>query len=273
MAATQQLAATQYADDAEAFLLTLAEVPTFMTCMDDFAKASGQRLNPTKTRLLHIGQQPEQAAVPRGAAPVLGDLQVVAKAKSLGVFFDQHGKSSGNWDGRMEIVRHRMQNISRISKLSAFGRAFAANAYALSTLLYAAQFAGHLPAEVTSKLSTWTAALIDAGLGPEDDLRRTPGIPGDCMAAHPTRGGFGCLPVHHHLLSRWALKHCRSCKAVLCLGWQLHGSCGIVGLPLQTCSCVPLVAALGVCCCVAVNTYSLLLLRMCAFPLHYVRLP
>lgn len=204
VAATQQLTATQYADDAEAFLLSLADIPTFMACMDDFAKASGQCLNPTKTRLLHVGQQPTQAAVPGGTAPALGDLQVVAKAKSLGIFFDQHGKSSVNWDGRMEIVQHRMQNISRISKLSAFGRAFAANAYALSTLLYAAQYSGHLPAEVTDKLSKWTAALIDAGLGPDDDLRRPPGIPGDCMAAHPTRGGFGLLPVHHHLLSRWA---------------------------------------------------------------------
>ena len=204
MAASQQLAAVQYADDAEVFLLSMHDVPTFLSCMSDFAKASGQCLNPTKTRLLHIGQQPTQTAAPGEAAHGLGAMQVVAKAKSLGVFFDQCGKSSVDWGGSLEIVRHRMQNISRISKLSAFGRAFATNAYALSTLLYAAQFAGHLPSNVTDKLSKWSAALVDAGLGPGDDLRRAPGIPGDCMAAHPKCGGFGLMPVHHHLLSRWA---------------------------------------------------------------------
>lgn len=204
VAASQQLTAAQYADDAEVFLLSLAEVPTFMTCMSEFAKASGQCLNPTKSFLLHVGQQPDQAAAPGGAAQALGTMQVVAKAKSLGVFFDSTGKSSVDWDGRMEVLRHCMQNISHISKLSAFGRAFAANAYALSTLLYAAQFAGQLPEAVSGKLGTWTAALVDAGLGPDDDLRRAPGVPGECMAAHPTQGGFGLLPVHHHLLSRWA---------------------------------------------------------------------
>ena len=204
VAASQQLAAAQYADDAEVFLLSLADVPTFMSCMTDFAKASGQCLNPTKTRLLHIGQQQAQAAAPGGAALAVGTMQIVAKAKSLGVFFDQCGKSSVDWDGRLTSVRHRMQNISRISKLSAFGRAFAANAYALSTLLYAAQFAGHVPADVAAKLTKWAAALVDAGLGPDDDLRRAPDVPVDCLSAHPKCGGFGLLPIQHHLLSRWA---------------------------------------------------------------------
>jgi hypothetical protein len=82
------------------------------------------------------------------------------------------------------------------------------NAFALSTLLYAAQFAGALPGEHAASLTRWCGALVDAGLGPEDDLRRPPGIPVACMSAHPREGGFGLLPLRHHLLSRWA------CEAV-----------------------------------------------------------
>jgi hypothetical protein len=50
----------------------LANVPTFLTCMEDFAQASGQCLNPTKTRLLHIGQQPAQVVGPGEDAHDLG---------------------------------------------------------------------------------------------------------------------------------------------------------------------------------------------------------
>lgn len=46
--------------------------------------------------------------------------------------------------------------------------------------------------------------LVDAESGPDDDLRCAPGVPGECMAAHPMQGGCGLLLVHHHLLSRWA---------------------------------------------------------------------
>ena len=206
LAASQQIAATQYADDAEVFLLTLNDVPTFMSCMEDFALASGQRLNPAKTRLLWVGQQPQQVAAAAGGEQNLGTMQLVDAAKSLGVLFDKQGGSTVDWDSRLEKVQQRMQRISHISNLSAFGRAFAVNAYALSTLLYAAQFACQLPAAVTEKLNRWSAALIDAGLGPTDRLSRPPGIPADCMAAHPKLGGFGMLPIHHHLLSRWAVE-------------------------------------------------------------------
>jgi hypothetical protein len=103
----------------------------------------------------------------------VGGMQVVQRAKSLGVFFGERGNSSVDWEGRLETVRRRMQNISRISKLSAFGRAFAANAYALSTILYAAQFAGQLPANVSEQLAGGRQRLLMLAWG----LRMILGVP------------------------------------------------------------------------------------------------
>jgi hypothetical protein len=112
----------------------------------------------------------------------------------------------------MAEVRSRLQRISRLPGLSAFRRAFAANSYVLSSLLYAAQYTGVVPAQQAAELTVWTSALVDAGLGPDGDvvrgLRRPPGIPANCMMAHPRYGGFGLLPVQQHLFSRWA------CEAV-----------------------------------------------------------
>jgi hypothetical protein len=56
---------------------------TALSCMSDFAKASGQSLNPTNTRLLHIGQQPDQTAAPGGAARALGMMQCLACAPTV----------------------------------------------------------------------------------------------------------------------------------------------------------------------------------------------
>jgi hypothetical protein len=195
--------AAQYADDAEPFVPSLTSIPGFIACMNEFAEASGQRLNLNKTKLLLIGRQPS-AAQTEAAPQSHSGLHIVNKAKALGVFIDGHGISRVDWDKRMGKVRARMDTISRIPCLSAFGRAFAVNAYALSTLLYGAQFACELPHSESDQLRKWSSALIDAGLGPNSNLQRPPGVPGACMAAHPRDGGFGLLPLHHHLLSRWA---------------------------------------------------------------------
>ena len=194
--------AAQYADDAEPFIPSLSSIPGFVECMHEFADASGQRLNLNKTKLLLIGRQPHVAQTE--ATVLHSGLRVVDKAKALGVFIDGLGISKVDWDKRMEKVKDRMENISNIPCLSAFGRAFAVNAYALSTILYGAQFACELPHSQSDQLRKWSSALIDAGLGPKGNLHRPPGVPGACMSAHPRDGGFGLLPLHHHLLSRWA---------------------------------------------------------------------
>jgi hypothetical protein len=145
--------------------------------------------------------------VPALPEAVVG-IEVVSTARSLGVVFGRQGVVGVNWAERMQKVRSRYHRISRLPGLSAFGRAFAANAYGLSTLLYGAQYTGPLPPAHEADLGKWSAALVDAGKSPGDDLRRPPGVPKACIAAHPREGGFGLLSVHHHLLSRWA------CEAV-----------------------------------------------------------
>jgi hypothetical protein len=132
-------------------------------------------MQPAKSQLLPMG-----GAVVQDRPPLAG-IQVVSRAKSLGIIFGSRGVVGVDWGDRMGIVRQRMQKISRPPNLSAFGRAFAVNGYALSTLLYHAQFTGVLPSEHSANLVRWSAALVDRGLGPEDSLRRPPGIPTDCM--------------------------------------------------------------------------------------------
>ena len=197
-----RVTAAQYADDAEPLLEAAADALPFEQSMAVFGNASGQHMQPRKSHYLHMGHT---AAVPLPLPPGTA-LQVVGQAKSLGIIFGGDGVVGVNWVDRMQIVRDRLQRISRIPNMSAFGRAFAANAYAMSTLLYGAQFTGSLPQEHGDTLQKWVAALVDAGLGPADDLRRPPGIPQSCMAAHPREGGFGLLPVRQHLLARLAVE-------------------------------------------------------------------
>jgi hypothetical protein len=192
-----RLTAAQYADDTEPLLPDEAAVTPFVAGMDEFEEASGQHMQPRKSHLLPMGRDVQEE-------PSVAGLQVVSSAKSLGALFGSQGVMGVDWEGRLQKVRSLLQKISRLPGLSPFGRAFAANSYALSTLLYHAQFTGALPQPHADNLCKWTAALIDKGLGPEDNLRRPPGIPSICMAAHPRDGGLGLLPVQSHLFSRLA---------------------------------------------------------------------
>jgi hypothetical protein len=197
--AGERFVATQYADDVEPLLPDDSSVSAFVSDMEVYGDATGQRMQPAKSKLLPMG-----GAAVQDRPPVAG-IQVVSQAKSLGIIFGSRGVVGVDWEDRMGVVRQRMQKISRLPNLSAFGRAFAINGYALSTLLYHAQFTGALPSEHSANLVRWSAALVDRSLGPEDSLRRPPGIPTDCMDAHPSEGGFGLMPVRAHLFARWAV--------------------------------------------------------------------
>jgi hypothetical protein len=198
--AETRVTAAQYADDVESFMPDLSAVSPFVANMQVFGDASGQYLHIGKCSLLPVGD----VAPAMLTAPLQAGLRVTPTARSLGVSFASAGLHGIDWQQRMQHVRRRLQRIANIPCLSAFGRAFAVNAYALSTLLYGAQYACAIPAEHATCLVKWSAAVVDAGLGPDDDLRRPPGIPTSCMAAHPRQGGFGLLPLREHMFSRWA---------------------------------------------------------------------
>jgi hypothetical protein len=213
--ASTQVTAAQYADDTEPLLSDDSVVAPFEHLMRVFGDASGQHVQPSKSHLLRIGhgvsaQQP---------APADATIAVTETAKSLGIVFGGNAVVGVDWEARMQVVRRRLHTISMIPDLSAFGRAFAANAYALSTLLYGAQFTGTLPQQHGTQLQRWVSALVDANLTPEGSLQRPPGIPHDCMAAHPRDGGFGLLPVRHHIWSRLAVEAAQLLSPVSTAPW------------------------------------------------------
>jgi hypothetical protein len=188
--ANMRFTATQYADDVEPLLPDESAVPAFLSDMDVHGDATGQRMQPTKSKLLPMG------GGVRGDGPPVSGIQVVNEAKALGIIFGCQGGKGMDSGHRMGVVKQHMQKISRIPNLSAFGRAFAINGYALSTMLYHAQFTGLLPAEHTTDLVKWCTALINHAKGPEDNLRgRGPGVPKECLDAHPRDGGFGLMPL------------------------------------------------------------------------------
>eukprot|EP00775_Hariotina_reticulata_P015318 gene15318-biopygen5957 len=194
-------------------------VDTFVSNMQVFGAASGQHLQPAKCSLLPVGAVPPAMST----LPQQSGLRITTHARSLGVDFDSTGVLGLDWQQRMQQVRQRLQKITRIPHLSAFGRAFAVNAYALSTLLYGAQYACAIPTEHALLLMKWSAAVVDDGLGPDDDLRRPPGIPTACMAAHPRQGGFGLLPLREHMFSRWACEAARLLVGVDATPWIAIG--------------------------------------------------
>eukprot|EP00775_Hariotina_reticulata_P015378 gene15378-biopygen16628 len=171
--ASTHVTAAQYADDIEPVFPDVAVVPAFVSDMQTFGDASGQYLQLSKCSLLPVGVVPPATL----QLPPQAGLRLVQSATSLGVTFHSDGSIGMCWHQRMQHVKQRMQRITCIPSLSAFGRAFAVNAYALSTLLYGAQYASSLHAEHAASLVQWSAAVVDANLGPEDDMRRPPGIP------------------------------------------------------------------------------------------------
>lgn len=197
-----QVTAAQYADDTEPFLPHDSAIVPFEHLMRMFGDASGQHVQHRKSYFLRIGHGASAQQPP----PVDATIAVVETAKSLGIVFGSTTVVGVDWAARMQIVRSRLHTISKVPDLSAFGRAFATNAYALSTLLYGAQFTGTLPQQHGAQLQRWVSALVDANLSPEGSLQRPPGIPHACMEAHPRDGGFGLLPVRTHLWSRLAVE-------------------------------------------------------------------
>ena len=114
--------ASQYADDTAAPLeCGAAGVAAFLAAMARFADASGQHLEPTKTKLLPLGAVREVGATVEG-------LQVVAEATSLGfrvaAFFS--GEVSADFEALEEMVCRRMTRAARM-KLSMLGMANVVN--------------------------------------------------------------------------------------------------------------------------------------------------
>ena len=243
--AATTLTATQFADDAQVFLQSFADVPHFLATMDIFKQASGQGLNVHKTMLHPIGRASRQSLwvhhflaqltqqhphIPpahfmplaqsqaihelqrdRTAVPpdvVVHGLHVVPVVKLLGLRLKTDGTTEVDWHGKLEAVMRVYDFIGRLP-LSCFGRGFASASYGISKLLYAAEFAGMPPVDIMAQLETATAKLVDRGLSPSSIVRRFAAVAKELLPGHPRTGGFGAMPWQQHILARhavWAMR-------------------------------------------------------------------
>ena len=218
MIAGTRLVVTQFADDTFAYLPDWNHVAPFIRDMLQFGRASGQYLNLAKTTAIPIGNL---AALP---PPADLPIRIATKPVMLGVPLSAD-LSSGvqsakvDWTPRTQRVLQRLQKISTLP-ISAFGRGLAASSYAMSSLLYVAEFSGMptLPAprgrlvDALAPLQAHVAKLVDTGRGPfhpNATERVFRGVSLENQFGSPRIGGFGVLPLRHHILARhvvWALR-------------------------------------------------------------------
>jgi hypothetical protein len=189
----------QYADDATPLLESLAKVDDFHKAMQTFGEATGQRLNVSKTQLLRIGQL---GPVP---ADVTVPYTIVTEAVTLGIRFSNTAPTPAQlkqyWQPKLDNVYKCLQKLARMP-LSAFGRAFGAGGYALSTLLYHAEYMGLPPKGMLKQLQAKVAAIVDR------KGNRLTGVTGALLVGSPVEGGFGLLPLEQHIQgrrARWGL--------------------------------------------------------------------
>jgi hypothetical protein len=236
--------ASQYADDTAVPLPDDAAVGRFQWCMHSFGRASGQALNIGKTELLRVGavnggragpgrkralalpapgasQAPRRVAVPCQVLVPVGPARdppppgqphllsrVVCKAKALGVSFDASGEAAEwGWAARVDSLVAKLRQVVAL-RLSVFGRAQAVNAYAVSRVLYAAEFQG-LPRAALDRIEHALIEVVDRGRMAKPGRRRYTGVPYALLHGSPRVGGFGLLPVAEHVHARhavWAVR-------------------------------------------------------------------
>ena len=111
-----------------------------------------------------------------------------------------------DWAPKVQAVRARLDKMARLASLSAFGRAFAASGYGLSSVMYHAEFGG-LPSAAQLEDVTATVARLVDGRWKHSWMRHTPrlaGVSRTMMLGHPREGGFGALDLQLHTQARWA---------------------------------------------------------------------
>jgi exonuclease III len=136
-------------------------------------------------------------------------IPLVGGAHALGVTHMADGRSTVDWQQLQEAVSGRYSKICKLP-LSRFGRAFAASAYGLSKLLFAAEFVGMPPQSVLQELHRITGALVDRGVSPDQLTQHGfTGVSVRAVVGHPQEGGFGVMPVEEHIRARhakWAMR-------------------------------------------------------------------
>ena len=198
--AGRRLMALQYADDTVPLLPDLGALPPFLDAMATFHRATGQRLNPAKTKVLPLG------AVPAGLPDAAHGLAVTATATTLGVVFGAAADPTARWPDRLAGVERCYAKLAGLS-LSAFGRGMASAAYGVSKFLYHAEFTGMPPQPTLDRIVSVTTRLVDTNRAPAPLGHGGGvfvGVAGWLLPGRPRNGGFGTLPLREHIRARWA---------------------------------------------------------------------
>ena len=227
---THPLTVAQYADDTRVFLRDPRDVPLFTSSMRVFTAATGQHLNKPKCAALLIGaaapvaamraaiismQQPAPTTpptshtstrqLPTPQPPTVDGIPLCEEVEALGVVFSNNAADPPEWDHKVAGVQACYSKISQLP-LSMFGRAIASSAYGVSTLLYATEFRGDLPATRLQTLQRDAARLVNHGKAPGVSPGRDfTAIRKDLIAGSPAAGGFGALPLEAHIQARLAV--------------------------------------------------------------------
>ena len=105
-----------------------------------------------------------------------------------------------DWEAVLDKVGNKCNKLSRMS-LSAFGRAFGVSGYALSPLLFYADFSS-LPQHIARHAHRLAAATVDGNT--RGDRRSKGGVPSALQVGSPREGGLGLLPWAQHITARHA---------------------------------------------------------------------
>lgn len=185
--------------------------------MDIFGRATGQLLNLDKTTAMWLLAPPE-AEPDSSKEEVLAlaeqfptnahGLQLLRSSKVLGIQVGDVQNSDLIWDQRIDKLKSALGNVVRLP-LSVFGRAFCTSSYAVSTVLYHAEFSDLPSTAHIARLNQLFAKVVEAGLHPMSNARVFRGVRADLLPGRPCEGGFGALHWLEHIRSRhirWAIK-------------------------------------------------------------------
>ena len=205
--------AGQYADDTSAFLSSSADLAPFRGAMSTFAQATGQVLNPFKTKVLPIGLHTH--ALPAA----FEGLAVVPHASTLGVCFTAYsGDPLPQWTAQLERVKGAYTSLVR-KPLTTFGRANASGTYGIAKVLHHAEFSGAPDAAALKDLERITTKMVDRGQAPADQRRKAAKLKHELLVGRPRSGGFGAFPWKQHIQARHAVLALRIITGTAATPW------------------------------------------------------
>lgn len=188
---------SQYADDTSLILSSDDSIKATFETYTEFEKASGAKLNQSKSKGLWLGSW-------RGRLnpPVALDWTSI-KIKVLGVFIGFGNLEEDNWRPRIVAVDHVLKSW-RSRSLSFQGKALVINALALSRVWYVASLI-HMPTWVLNALSSLVYSFFWSG---KREL-----VSRSAVSLSPLFGGFSVVNVKFKvwsLLGQWVKRFASS---------------------------------------------------------------